>query len=107
MASYIKQNNNLKKIAEKENDISNNSAYQPLIDINTCRQDPSSCGNGAGGLRLDSGFVNATDGKSRVTLQGSVYYPDSYVGSYFTNPEPDIMKPYPVMLDKALPIRIG
>lgn len=68
-----------------------------------CLTDPNSCGNGPGGARLGSSFVQPVDNakaKPFVGLNGGVVYPDSYVGSYFTLPNFDINKPYPVIFDK-------
>jgi hypothetical protein len=60
--------------------------------------DLPSFGTWHGGYRLANGWNEATPGLNPVNLTDSlVYYPDSYVGSYFTNPKPDIMKPYPFM----------
>lgn len=60
--------------------------------------DLPSFGTWHGGYRLANGWNEATPGLNPVNLTDSlVYYPDSYVGSYFTNPKPDIMKPYPIM----------
>lgn len=91
------------------NDVTDNqdTVYQPQACATKCRNDPASCGNGSGGYRLEDGFVDATTAKPYVSLQGNIYYPDSYVGSYFINPIPDIMKPYPIVLDKLQPIRMG
>jgi hypothetical protein len=60
--------------------------------------DLASLGDGAGGYRLGTDWNNATTAPMSVNVTDSlVYYPDSYVGSYFINPRPDIMKPYPVI----------
>ena len=71
----------------------------PLCNIsNDMSIDLPSFGTWYGGYRLANGWNEATPGLSPVNLTDSlVYYPDSYVGSYFTNPKPDIMKPYPIM----------
>mgnify|MGYP003386012779 CR=1 FL=1 len=64
----------------------------------TCTNDVASCGNGYGGSRLGSGFVNATDDpRPFVGLNGTVNYPDSYLGSMYISPQPDPMKPLKVM----------
>jgi hypothetical protein len=58
-------------------------------------------GNGAGGERLGQGFIDPSTLKPFVNLEnGEVVYPDSYVGSYYTDPVPDIMKPYPYIPNK-------
>jgi hypothetical protein len=68
-----------------------NTANNMSIDL-------PSFGTWHGGYRLANGWNEATPGLNPVNLTDSlVYYPDSYVGSYFTNPKPDIMKPYPIM----------
>jgi len=71
----------------------------PLCNTaNNMSIDLSSFGTWHGGYRLANGWNEATPGLNPVNLTDSlVYYPDSYVGSYFTNPKPDIMKPYPIM----------
>lgn len=68
-----------------------------------CLTDPNSCGNGEGGYRLGSDFVKAVDDDQAnpyLGINGNVIYPDSYVGSYYTLPNFDINKPYPVIFDK-------
>ena len=69
--------------------------------VNKCNENPASCGGGAGGYRLEGGFVDPTNVKPYVTIQGNVVYPDSYVGSYFTNPRPDIAQPYPIIINRV------
>lgn len=60
--------------------------------------DLASLGTGHGGFRLATNWNNATSGPNPVNVNDSiVYYPDSYVGSYFIEPKFDIMKPYPVI----------
>ena len=60
-------------------------------------------GGGSGGYRLGEDFVQATKAKAFVNLDGNIFYPDSYVGSYFTEPNFDIVKPYPFMPTSNLP----
>jgi hypothetical protein len=69
-----------------------------------CYVNPASCGNGHGGYRLGSDFVEASEAKPFVSLQGSVYYPDEYVGSYWIQPVPDINKPLPVIANGLPPL---
>jgi hypothetical protein len=69
-----------------------------------CYTNPASCGNGAGGYRLGSDFVQPSTSKPFVTLQGNVYYPDQYVGEYWLQPQPDIMKPLPVIANGLPPL---
>ncbi|AYV79943.1 MAG: hypothetical protein Gaeavirus2_25 [Gaeavirus sp.] len=60
--------------------------------------DMASFGNGEGGYRLGTNWNEATGGPDPIDLTSSlVYYPDSYVGSYFINPQPDISYPYQFM----------
>jgi hypothetical protein len=60
--------------------------------------DLASFGNWEGGSRLGTNWNNATTGPSPIDVTNSlVYYPDSYVGSYFINPKPDIAYPYAVI----------
>jgi hypothetical protein len=60
--------------------------------------DLASFGNWEGGSRLGTNWNNATTGPSPIDVTESlVYYPDSYVGSYFINPKPDIAYPYAVI----------
>jgi hypothetical protein len=66
------------------------------INYKNCLKDPASCTYGTfGGARLNDGFVQSTKSVSNVNLDGNYFYPDSYVGSYFTQPNFDINKPYP------------
>lgn len=69
-----------------------------------CYTNPQACGNGAGGYRLGSGFVEPSTAQPYVSLQGNVYYPDQYNGSYWIAPEPDIMKPLPVIANGLYPL---
>lgn len=73
----------------------------PRSYIEKCRTNPSSCGGGAGGYRLETGFVEASRLPALQKIEEKIVYPDSYVGSYFINPIPDIAQPYPVMLDRV------
>ena len=66
-----------------------------------CKTDPSSCGGGAGGYRLETGFIDATTSPDTITVDENTIYPDSYVGSYWTNPKPDISQPYPIIINRV------
>ena len=79
----------------------NNNGYQPASPgcVTNCRSSPASCGSGAGGARLGQDFINPNYLPPSITQYGDVFYPDSYVGSYFTNPIPDINIPYPYIPD--------
>jgi len=99
--------NKLNKPEKELNVRVNCNNYDDYLNNDTnclnCLTDPNSCGNGAGGYRLGSGFVKAVDdaqAKPYLGINGNVIYPDSYVGSYYTLPNFDINKPYPVILDK-------
>ena len=71
-----------------DNQLSNQSTY---IDL-------ASFGDWEGGSRLGTNWNNATNGPSPVNItEDLVFYPDSYVGSYFINPNPDIAYPYAVI----------
>ena len=82
-----------------------------LVPQNTYGQPVKLCGTGAGGCRLNSEITNptVTDNSAFVSLNGELVYPkemknvnfspDSYVGSYYTKPIPDIMNPYPYIPD--------
>ena len=60
--------------------------------------DLAAFGTGHGGYRLGTNWNDATTGPSPVMINDTVvYYPDSYVGSYFINPKPDIAYPYAVI----------
>lgn len=65
----------------------------------TCSNDPGSCGGGAGGKRLEGGFIEPTDDSMPfVGLNGVVNYPSGYLGSLWTTPgNPDYMKPLKVI----------
>lgn len=76
-----------------------NKLFQGYIDraINdkNCLTDPASCTGFSGGARLPDGFVQSTKALPNVNLDNNTFYPDSYLGSYFTTPNFDIVKPYP------------
>lgn len=60
--------------------------------------DLASFGDGAGGYRLGGDWNDATSAPSPTDIgNGITFYSDSYVGSYFTNPRPDIVYPYAVI----------
>jgi len=65
------------------------------INDKNCLLDPASCTGFAGGARLPDGFVQSTKTVPYVNLDGNYFYPDSYVGSYWIEPNFDINKPYP------------
>jgi hypothetical protein len=70
--------------------------YDNLLYNKDCLKNPASCGGGAGGFRLGEDFVQATKAKPFVYIGDNVFYPDSYVGSYFSdNLNFDISKPFP------------
>ena len=69
------------------------------INDKNCLHDPASCTGFAGGARLPDGFVQSTKTVPNVNLDGNYFYPDSYVGSYWIEPNFDINKPYPVILN--------
>lgn len=79
------------------------ATYNNLLNNKNCVKDPASCGGGSGGYRLGEDFVQSTKAKPFVSLDGNLFYPDSYVGSYFIEPNFDIVKPYPIMPDSNLP----
>lgn len=64
---------------------------------------PEACGGGiinnSGNINyLADGFIQPTNSpREFVGLNGKVHYPDSYVGSYFTPPRPDLLRPLKVM----------
>lgn len=60
--------------------------------------DLASFGTWHGGSRLGTNWNNASDAPPPVNINNSVvFYPDSYLGSYFLNPKPDIVYPYAVI----------
>lgn len=65
------------------------------INDKNCRLDPASCTGFSGGARLPDGFNQSTKAVPYVNLDGNYFYPDSYVGSYWIEPNFDINKPYP------------
>lgn len=84
--------------------------YDKLLYEKDCVKDPASCGGGSGGFRLGEDFIQSTKTKSYISIDGNIYYPDSYTGSYFIEPNFDISKPYPYIPDSNLPpnpIKIG
>lgn len=86
------------------------STYNNLLFNKNCLKDPASCGGGSGGFRLGEDFNQSTKAREFVNLNGKLFYPDSYVGSYFIEPNFDIMKPYPFIPDSNLPpnpIKLG
>jgi len=101
------------QLEDKANKLINYLDHTEKKDYNTCLQqncgencytNPQACGNGAGGYRLGSGFVEPSTAKPFVSLQGNFYYPDQYNGSYWIAPKPDIMKPLPVIANGLYPI---
>jgi len=81
----------------------NNSFLQQNCGEN-CYTNPQACGNGSGGYRLGSDFVEPSTAKPFVSLQGNLYMPDQYTGSYWIAPKPDIMKPLPVVANGLYPL---
>lgn len=74
-----------------------------LYDVD-CIKDPSACGGGAGSQdRLNSGFIQPTRAKSVVDIDGTAYYPDSYLGSMWYPPDFDISRPLQIMPKSNLP----
>jgi hypothetical protein len=75
--------------------------YNNLLYNKNCLQNPASCALGsAGGFRLGEDFNEPTKAHPYVQIDGNAFYPDSYVGSYWTEPNFDISRPIPIMLDK-------
>lgn len=93
----------LKNYLDNTENKKNNSLPQQNCGEN-CYTNPQACGNGPGGYRLGSDFVEPTTAKPFVSLQGNLYLPDQYVGSYWIAPEPDIMKPLPVIANGLYPL---
>ena len=79
----------------------NGQCNNPKSCLQKCKTNPSSCGGGAGGYRLETGFIDATTSPISQKIDENIVYPDSYVGSYFINPQPDIMQPYPVIINRV------
>ena len=73
------------------------SAYDNLLNNKDCLKYPASCGGGSGGSRLGEDYIQATKAKPFVDISGNTFYPDSYVGSYFIEPNFDINRPIPYM----------
>lgn len=74
--------------------------YDNLLYNKDCLRNPSSCGSNSGGFRLGEDFNEPTKTLPNVNIDGNVFYPDSYTGSYFAQPNFDIMRPFPVILNK-------
>lgn len=74
-----------------------NLLYDNLLYNKNCIDEPASCGGGPGGFRLGEDFVQPTNTNQYINLNGNLFYPDSYVGSYFAEPNFDINKPFPVI----------
>lgn len=75
--------------------------------VDKCIRDPASCGNGSGGARLGTGFVEPIEydaPSSYVGLNGKIVYPNGYLGSLWVPPSnPDPMKPLKIMeTDKSM-----
>ena len=79
-----------------------NKLFQIYTDRNlnqkNCINDPASCTGFSGGRRLDD-FVQSTKAIADVKLDNNYFFPDSYVGSYWIEPNFDINKPYPYIPD--------
>ena len=104
VAKTEQQANNLPVMTQwKDRDYLYQTNYDNLLYNKDCIRDPASCGGGAGGFRLGEDFVQATKAKPFVSISGDYFYPDSYVGSYFIEPNFDIVKPYPYMPNSNLP----
>lgn len=74
-----------------------------LYDVD-CIKDPSACGGGAGSQdRLNSGFIQPTRAKSVVDIDGTAFYPDSYLGSMWYPVDFDISRPLQYMPKSNLP----
>ncbi len=95
--------NKMEKLQKYIDDPKANDMLQTNCGEN-CYVNPAACGNGHGGYRLGSNFVEASTAKPFVSLQGNVYYPDEYVGQYWIQPVPDIMKPLPVVANGLPPL---
>jgi hypothetical protein len=65
---------------------------------NCSSENPSQCGNSFGNIcYLKDGFVESDDPRPFVTLNGTVAYPSSYLGSMFYEPNNPGLKPLPYM----------
>ena len=82
---------------------------------NSCNPNKETCGsgayprgNGSGGSRLGEDFIEpTTKGNQFVNLNnGNLFLPDSYVGSYFIEPDYDIVKPYPYIPESNKAIKL-
>jgi hypothetical protein len=93
----------MRKLKKYIDDPKSNDYLQTNCGEN-CYVNPAACGNGHGGYRLGSNFVEPTTSKPFVSLQGNVYYPDEYVGQFWLQPKPDIMKPLPVIANGLPPL---
>ena len=97
--------NNLPNLLEQTRPI--DTLYQAytnnLLYNKDCIGDPASCGGGPGGYRLGEDYVQSTRAKPVVNIDGNAFYPDSYVGSYFAEPDFNIMHPIPWMPKSNLP----
>ncbi len=101
--SLNKKAQKLKQYLDNTENNSNNAYLQQNCGEN-CYTNPQACGNGPGGYRLGSDFVEPSKAKPFVALQGNLYLPDQYVGQYWLPPKPDIMKPLPVVADGLYPL---
>ena len=84
--------------------------YNNLLYNKDCMGDPASCGSGSGGYRLGEDYNKATTAKPFVNIDGTTFYPDSYTGSFFMEPNFNIMRPIPFMPGSNLPpnpVKIG
>ncbi len=101
-ASYSEDLAKLKQEYSKE--LEQNNTFLQTNCGEKCYTNPAACGNGPGGYRLGSDFVEASKSRPFITLQGNVYYPDQYTGEYWIQPVPDIMKPLPVVANGLPPL---
>lgn len=92
------------KIALPDTDMSpmknQDNQVAPNEQIIPCSMEhPEACGNGKGNINyLKNGFVQPSDEPtSYVGLNGKIMYPTGYLGSLYVSPQPDLMKPHPVM----------
>jgi hypothetical protein len=99
--------NNMPRLTEKMRPIDYlyQSYYDNLLYNKDCIKDPASCGGSSGGMRLGEDFNKPTNAKSIVDIDGTAFYPDSYLGSYrnFDFNGLDIMRPIPYMPSSNLP----
>ena len=81
-----------------KNEILNNDYETIKTTSNNCIIDNPSCGNGDGGYRLNGDIVNPLlNSNSPEMVNGSLFYPNSYVPSLFIEPEFNINHEYPYM----------